>query len=108
MNVNKGDILYVIKLARLECILTTVYLGVCVCVFVHVYACVREREGGRGPKLLLASVCASINPLNAELNPICHLLALVGAHHIVHVNRVRVKNACNYTSTYPHNFMVWC
>ena len=31
------------------------------------------------------------NPLNAKLNPIRHLLALVGAHHIVHVSRVRVK-----------------
>ena len=25
------------------------------------------------------------NPLNAKLNPICHLLALLGAHHILHV-----------------------
>jgi hypothetical protein len=32
-----------------------------------------------------------INPLNAELNNICHLLALLGAHHILHVNRIRVK-----------------
>jgi hypothetical protein len=32
-----------------------------------------------------------INPLNAELNPICHLLALVGARHILHVSGVRVK-----------------
>ena len=32
-----------------------------------------------------------INPLNAELNPICHLLELLGAHHILHVSRVRVK-----------------
>jgi len=31
------------------------------------------------------------NPLNAVLNPICHLLALLGAHHIVHVSRVRDK-----------------
>ena len=31
------------------------------------------------------------NPLNAELNPIRHLLALVGTRHIVHVSRVRVK-----------------
>jgi len=31
------------------------------------------------------------NLLNAELNPICHLLALLGAHHILHVSRVRVK-----------------
>ena len=33
------------------------------------------------------------NPLNAELNPIRHLLALVGARHIVHVSRIRVKTA---------------
>ena len=32
-----------------------------------------------------------INPLNAELNPIRHLLALVGARHIVHVSRVRAN-----------------
>ena len=32
-----------------------------------------------------------INPLNAELNPICHLLALLGAHHILHVSRIRVE-----------------
>jgi len=35
-----------------------------------------------------------INPLNAELNPICHLLALLGAHHILHISRIRVKNTC--------------
>jgi hypothetical protein len=32
-----------------------------------------------------------INPLNAKLNPTCHLLALLGAHHIFHVSRERVK-----------------
>jgi hypothetical protein len=32
-----------------------------------------------------------INPLNAELNPICHLLELLGAHPILHVSRIRVK-----------------
>ena len=35
----------------------------------------------------------NINPLNAELNPICHLLALLGAHHILHISRIRVKAA---------------
>jgi hypothetical protein len=30
------------------------------------------------------------NPSNAKLNPICHWLALVGAHHILHVSRVRL------------------
>jgi len=32
-----------------------------------------------------------VNPLNAELNPICHLLALLGAHHIFHVSGLRVN-----------------
>ena len=32
-----------------------------------------------------------INPLNPELNPIYYLLALLGAHHFLHVNRIRVK-----------------
>jgi hypothetical protein len=33
----------------------------------------------------------TINPLNAELNPICHLLVLLGAHPILHISRIRVK-----------------
>jgi len=33
-----------------------------------------------------------INPLNAELNPICYLLALLGAHHFLHVSRIRVRS----------------
>ena len=32
-----------------------------------------------------------VNYLNAALYPICHLLALLRAHHIIHVSRVRVK-----------------
>ena len=32
-----------------------------------------------------------LNPLNAELNPICYLLALL-AHHFLHVSRIRVKS----------------
>jgi len=38
----------------------------------------------------------TFNPLNAELNPICHLLALLGGHHILHVGRIRVKNRASY------------
>jgi len=34
----------------------------------------------------------NINPLNPELNPICYLLALLGAHHFLHVSRIRVKS----------------
>jgi len=32
-----------------------------------------------------------LNPLNAKLNPICHLVALLGAHPILHVSGVRVN-----------------
>ena len=37
-------------------------------------------------------VFVAINPLNPELNPICYLLALLGAHHFLHVSRIRVKS----------------
>ena len=43
----------------------------------------RERASKKGNKYF--------NLLNAKLNPICHLLALLGAHHILHVSRIRVK-----------------
>ena len=39
------------------------------------------------PTLLLQN----FNPLKPELNPICYLLALLGAHHFLHVSRIRVK-----------------
>jgi hypothetical protein len=39
----------------------------------------------------------NINPLKAELNPIYHLLALLGAQPILHVSRIRVKK---YTKTF--------
>jgi hypothetical protein len=32
-----------------------------------------------------------LNPLNAELNPICHLLELLGVRHILHVRGLRVN-----------------
>ena len=34
----------------------------------------------------------SLNPLNAELNPICHLLTLLGGATIVVVSRLKVKS----------------
>jgi len=39
----------------------------------------------------LSGLLRMINPLNAELNPISQLLALLGAHHIFHVSGLRVK-----------------
>ena len=32
-----------------------------------------------------------VKGLNAELNPICHLQTLLGAHHILHVSGIRGK-----------------
>jgi hypothetical protein len=50
------------------------------------------------------------NPLNAELNPICHLLALLGAHQILHVSRIRVKNSSCYleVTEYVRNMFIIC
>jgi hypothetical protein len=41
----------------------------------------------------LWQICArnSINPLNTELNTICPLLAVLEAHHILYIRRIRVK-----------------
>ena len=36
-----------------------------------------------------------IKPLKVVLKPICQLPALLGAHHILHVSRVRVKGHFN-------------
>ena len=45
----------------------------------------------RDEKCLLHGTDWVFNPLKAELNPICHLLALLGVYHILHVSRIRVK-----------------
>ena len=55
-----------------------------------------------------------LNPLNVELNPICHLLALLGGATIVVVSRLRVKHIKNidtfieYTANQVSDFIVVC
>jgi hypothetical protein len=44
---------------------------------------------------IVENIQVSINPLKAELNPIFHMLALLGAHHIFHVSGLRVKSDKN-------------
>ena len=44
-------------------------------------------------------VAQHLNPLNAELNPICHLLALLGAQHMLHVSRIRVNHCATAVPT---------
>ena len=46
-------------------------------------------EGSGTPVLYIGRMV--INPLNPELNSICYLLALLRAHHFLHVSRIRVK-----------------
>jgi len=46
-------------------------------------------EGSGTPVLYIGRTV--LNPLNAELNPTCHLLALLGAHPILHISRIMVK-----------------
>ena len=59
-----------------------------------VYVCIHLPKFG--------SLKVAFNPLNAKLNPICHLLALLGAHHILHVSKIRVKSTilCDARSFY--------
>jgi hypothetical protein len=42
------------------------------------------------------------NPLNSKLNPICYILTLLGAHHILHVSWVKFKT---FLVTYITHFL---
>jgi hypothetical protein len=55
-------------------------------------ACGRSNTSGGSGSGLCRGYPKAINPLNDELNPICYLLALLGAHHFLHVSRIRVKS----------------
>ena len=53
-----------------------------------------------------------LNTLNAELNPICYMLALL-AHHFLHVSRIRVKSLTlrllmSYIYIYIWSAYSWC
>jgi hypothetical protein len=74
--------------------------------------CVRKNSS-------LVLIMSQINPLNTELHPVCHLLALLAAHHIFHVSRVRVNpvqimpcfcsiHICLCTPTHPLWFLPFC
>ena len=54
-----------------------------------------------------------VNPLKPELNPICYLLALLGAHHFLHVSRIRVisltfRRLTSYIYIYIWSTHSWC
>ena len=69
----------------------------CECCVVGVKVCVRGRSVVHASRtecacVPLSVIVCNINPLNSELNPICYLLELLGAHHFLHVSRIRVKS----------------
>jgi hypothetical protein len=60
-----------------------------------VAACAWGQEGHRcDSNWVTATRNDGVNPLNAELNPICHFLALL-VHPILHVSRISVKDMCS-------------
>jgi len=65
------------------------------CIYVFYYRQQMEKSG-------------QFNPLNAELNPICHLLALLGAHHIFHVRELKVNVSCRRIPTIWGPGWSWC
>jgi len=64
------------------------------CLLKHVTEGKTERKEVQGRRR--KQLPDGLNPLNAELNPICQLLALLGAHPILHVSRIRVKEKSRY------------
>jgi len=66
-------------------------------------AMMQKRRSGKGGTSTVENhkieLVRRFDPLNAELNPICHLLVVLGAHHILHVSGIRVK----YLGTVIHD-----
>jgi hypothetical protein len=74
----------------------------------HVLRMTSEPRTTRAAHVTSSGRCwqsSKFNPLNAELNPICHLLALLGGATIVDVSRLRVKLAsfCAYEQERKRN-----
>jgi len=57
---------------------------------------VNSRYSGILYELLCSQILCYLIPLKAELNPIYHLLALLGAHHILHVSRLWVNGTVTF------------
>ena len=88
------------KIIRTEIICTRIFIPTCRLHYINTlgaaelaYVMRTYRESRWGSKLTWRVTSCVINPLNAELNPICNLLALLEAHHIFHVSRLRVKDS---------------
>jgi len=58
--------------------------------------CIQEELNSNLSEVTIHHMCF-FNPLNAELNPIFHMLALLGAQPILHVSRIRVNSNVDLT-----------
>ena len=67
------------------------------CISLNVRCTKKYLNKTQGYPQLFCSMGQVFNPLNAKLNPICYLLALL-AHHFLHVSRIRVKSSSRPTS----------
>jgi hypothetical protein len=67
------------------------------CVSNAANSCCREQYDERGDRTF------RIDSLNGDLNPICHLLPLLGGRRIFHISRIRVKT-CQFVI--PQH--AWC
>jgi hypothetical protein len=61
-----------------------VFCNMTPCILVQIISDFLESVG-------LPSFFREEDPLNVELNPTCYVLALLGAHHILHASRIGVK-----------------
>ena len=48
-----------------------------------------------------------IKPLNAKLNPLCHLMALLGAHPILRLSRIRVNKVMLVAVKWDVQYVTW-
>jgi predicted neutral ceramidase superfamily lipid hydrolase len=97
---------YVLLTAHLGIILVNNQLDVQI-FFMYVYFYSLRVSGS------CVSITSRINPLNPELNPIGSLLALLGAHHFLHVSNIRVKSLTlrllmSYIYIYIYIFVCVC
>ena len=59
------------------------------------------------PLVIRTVIVMVIKPLNAELNPICHLLSLLGAHHIFHVSGLTLNISRGFLRGPPPLVCYW-
>jgi len=87
------DTLIILQYTVLDCNLLITCSWNCRRVFMDIYfdICLLINRPINVTEIMCQIKWRNVNPLNPELNHICHLLALLGAHHILHVSMIRVK-----------------